>query len=45
MYLNSDESLDTFENLYHELLEAYELRKNMLNDLFKEIKNVKKLSI
>ena len=43
LYLKPDESLDDFEDLYKEVQKAYELRKGIVTNLFKEIKNVKKL--
>lgn len=45
LLLKHDESLDTFNSLYNEVQEAYTLRKNILNDLYKEIKSVKKLNV
>lgn len=45
MYLHSDESLDEFDQLYQEALDAYNLRKNELADLYQEIKIIKKLSV
>lgn len=45
MLLGPDEDIDNFQNLYQEFLDAYNLRKNMLEDLYKEIKIVKKLKV
>lgn len=45
MYLKKNESLDDFEQLYREALEAYDLRNAELLNLYKEIKTIKKLSI
>lgn len=48
-YINSllkpDESIEDFDRLYQEVKDAYTLRKNILDDLYKEIKSVKKLSV
>ena len=43
--LKHDESIEDFDRLYQEVKDAYALRKNMLDDLYKEIKSVKKLSV
>lgn len=45
MLLRNDESIDNFDNLYKEFKEAYDLRKEILNNLHKEIKIVKKLKV
>ena len=45
MYLHSNESIDEFEQLYKEAIDAYNLRKSELDNLYKEIKIIKKLSI
>jgi len=45
MYLKSSESIDDFEKLYQELIEAYKLRKSHVTDLNKEIKIIKKLHV
>lgn len=45
MLLGPDEDIDNFQNLYQEFLDAYNLRKNMLEDLYKEIKIVKRLKV
>ena len=45
LLLKPDESLDNFDQLYSELECAYELRKNILSNLHKEIKSIKKLRI
>ena len=45
LYLQKNETLDTFEQLYQEALSAYELRKNTISKLYTEIKNVKKLRV
>lgn len=45
LYLHSDETLENFEPLYQEALKAYQLRKNILDDLYKEIKIIKRLRI
>lgn len=45
IYLHPDESLDKFNQLYKELLEAYELRKSNVDSLNKEIKIIKKLNV
>lgn len=39
------ESEKDFEKIYQEAKEAYELRKNMLDGLYKEIKTIKKLRV
>ena len=45
LLLKPDESIEAFDELYQEVKDAYALRKNILNDLYKEIKSVKKLSV
>lgn len=45
LLLQPEESIEDFDNLYQEAKNAYKLRKDMLNSLYKEIKNVKKLHI
>ncbi len=45
LYLAKDESLSDYEKLHEEALEAYKLRKNILNDLYEEIKIIKKLHV
>lgn len=45
LYLNRDESLSDYENLYKETVEAYKLRKNILSGLYDEIKIIKKLRV
>lgn len=45
MYLHENESIDEFDQLYKEVQEAYDLRKAELDNLYKEIKIIKKLSI
>ena len=45
LYLHSGESIEELDNLYQETSEAYELRKNILDDLYKEIKSIKKLRV
>lgn len=45
MLLGHDESIENFEDLYQEFQGAYNLRKNVLTDLYKEIKIVKKLKV
>jgi len=45
MYLQKGESIDEFEQLYKEIKNAYSLRKSELDDLYKEIKIIKKLSV
>ena len=45
LLLNPNESIEEFDSLYKEFKDAYILRKNMLSDLHKEIKNVKRLRI
>lgn len=43
--LRPGESIEDFDRLYQELIDAYNLRKKALNDLHQEIKNVKKLHV
>ena len=43
LLLRPDESIEDFYMLYQELKDAYEVRKKMLDDLYKEIKNIKQL--
>ena len=45
IYLHPGETMDEFEVLFQEAQEAYQLRKNILNDLYKEIKTIKRLRI
>ena len=45
LLLRPGESVEDFNDLYQEAKDAYQLRKNILNDLHKEIKNVKKLHV
>lgn len=45
LLLRPGESIEDFNDLYQEAKAAYKLRKNILNDLHKEIKNVKKLHV
>ena len=45
LLLRPGESIEDFNDLYQEAKDAYQLRKNILNDLHKEIKNVKKLQV
>lgn len=45
LLLRPEESIDEFYKLYEEVNAAYQLRKNILSDLHKEIKNVKKLHV
>ncbi len=45
LLLREDESIDNYSNLYNEFIDAYNLRKNMLSNLYKEIKIIKKLKV
>lgn len=45
MLLHSDESIEEVDNLYQEFKDAYDLRKNMLKNLYREIKLIKKLKV
>ena len=45
MLLRPDESVDNFRNLYQEFKDAYNLRKDILSNLHKEIKIIKKLKV
>ena len=45
IHLHPEETLEEYENLFQETKEAYELRKNILNDLYKEIKIIKRFRI
>ena len=45
LLLQPEETIEDFYKLYQELKDACELRKNILNDLHNEIKNVKKLRV
>ena len=45
MYLNPNESIDGFEQLYEEVQETYILRKSEVADLIKEIKTIKRLRV
>ena len=39
------ESEENFSNIYQDAQNAYSLRKNILDNLYKEIKNIKKLNV
>lgn len=45
LLLQPGESIEEFDRIYQEAKDAYQLRKTMLSDLHKEIKNVKKLHV
>lgn len=45
IYLHSGESLDDFDQLYKELIDAYEFKKSSVNNLNKEIKIIKRLRV
>ena len=45
LLLQPGESVEEFDGLYQELKDAYKLRKDILNGLYLEIKNIKKLRI
>jgi len=45
LYLKKNESIDDFEQLYKEALDAYGLRNAELLNLYSEIKTIKKLSV
>ena len=45
LLLKSDESIENYTNLYNEFIDAYNLRKNILSNLHKEIKIIKKLKV
>ena len=45
LLLNPGESLEDFDRLYQEFKNAYQVRKNILIDLYKEIKYVKRLRV
>lgn len=45
LLLGEDESIDNYSNLYNEFIDAYNLRKNILSNLYKEIKIIKKLKV
>lgn len=45
MYLNSNESIENFEQLYKELITAYTIKKSECTNLNKEIKIIKRLQI
>ena len=45
LLLNPDESIEGYRNLFNEFISAYNLRKDILANLYKEIKIVKKLKI
>ncbi len=45
LLLFPNESENDFENIYQEAKNAYELRKNILDGLYKEIKKIKKLRV
>ena len=45
LYLNSDESIENFEQLYKELINAYNIKKSECINLNKEIKIIKRLQV
>lgn len=45
LLLHKDESIESFDELYHELKDAYQIRQEILKNLHLEIKNVKKLHV
>ena len=45
LLLNPDESIEGYRNLFNEFISAYNLRKDILANLYKEIKIVKKLKV
>ena len=45
LLLQPDESIEDFNRLYSEFKDAYNVRKNILNNLHDEIKNIKKLRV
>lgn len=45
IYLHPGENLNEFDQLYKELLDAYEFRKSNVDDLVKEIKIIKRLHV
>lgn len=45
MYLNSDETVEKFPQIYQEYKEAYNLRKSKIDNLYNEIKKIKKLKV
>ena len=45
MLLHPNETIDNFYTLYKEFEDAYDLRKKILSDLYKEIKIIQKLKV
>ena len=45
LLLKSNESISNYNTLYNEFIDAYDLRKNILSNLYKEIKIIKKLKV
>ena len=45
LLLKDDEKIEDYSNLYNEFIDAYNLRKNILSNLHKEIKIIKKLKV
>ena len=45
LLLQPDESIEDFNRLYSEFKDAYNVRKNILNNLHDETKNIKKLRV
>ena len=43
--LKKDETIDKFDEIYQEYLDAYDLRKGMIEKLYDEIKIIKKLKV
>lgn len=45
LLLEKGESIEKFDSIYQEIKDSYQMKKQNLNDLYKEIKEVKKLYV
>ncbi len=45
LLLKKDETIENYKDMYEEYKEAYDVRKNMINKLYDEIKIIKKLRV
>ena len=45
MLLKPGETVENFEQIHKEYIEAYDTRKKIIDNLYSEIKNIKKLKV
>ena len=45
IYLNSNETIEGFEQIYKEIVSTYTLKKSEVSNLNKEIKTIKRLRV